>query len=228
MTDIQPIDFAKESAIDFVKRSAIDSRRILSIIGFMKDATTAIDPEETLAESGITSIDTFSESQLTYFLVQAGVKNTNLKDLFNALNRLDTNDIRMINSDITVFKLFMMIAGGLYYAKSIRRLIKKADIIAVKKILTHDGYDFIFKFSKSKECLEDYPLTEDFEKYFNAIGYHILQEYFGTMNPIIIHYITYKMMIPIPDIDIKHLRISNQYALDLAIKTKNFIIEQSE
>ncbi len=224
MTDTQPTDSAIDSVIDF----AIDSRRILSIIGFMKEATTAIDPEEAFAESGITSIDTFSESQLTYFLVQAGVKKTNLKDLFYALSSLETNDIRMINSDITVFKLFMMIAGGLYYAKSIRRLIKKADIIAVKEILTDDGYDFVFKFSKDKSCIEDYPLTEDFEKYFNAIGYHILQQYFGTMNPIIVHYITYKIMIPIPDLDIKHLRISNQYALDLAIKTKNFIIEQSE
>ncbi len=228
MTDKQPIDSVVNSAIDFAINPTIDSRRILSIIGFMKDATTAIDPEEALAESGITSIDTFSESQLTYFLVQAGVKNTNLKDLFNALSCLETNDIRIINSDITVFKLFMMVAGGLYYAKAIRRLIKKADIVAVKKILTDDGYDFVFKFSKDKSCIEDYPLTADFEKYFNAIGYHILQHYFSTINPIIVHYITYKIMIPIPDLDIKHLRISNQYALDLAVKTKNFIIEQSE
>jgi hypothetical protein len=212
MTDTQPVDF----------------RRIRSIIGFMRETTTVIDPEEALEKSGITSIDYFSESQLTYFLVQAGVKNTQLNTLFHALNSLETNDIRMINSDKAVFQFFMTIAGGLYYAKAIRRLIKKDDVMAVKEILTPAGYNFIFQFSKDKACLEDYQLLLNFEENFKAIGYRVLQAYFGSIQPIITHYVINRLDLEVSAFDIKHLRISNEYALELAIKTKNFIIEQSE
>jgi hypothetical protein len=206
----------------------VDSHRINGIVNFMREATSIIDPEEALAQSGMTDINRFTESQLTYLLVQSGIKNHRIKELFYALNNMDTYDIRIINFTEKVFEDFTLIAGGLYYAKAIRRLIKKSDIIIIQNILTPDGYNFICQFPNDKACIEDYPLTMDFEKHFKAIGYHILQVYFSSLKPIINHFLQNKHTFSIPELDIKHLRISNEYALELAIKTRNFIIEELE
>ena len=208
--------------------NTIDFKRINNIVNFMRSITSLIDPEEVLEKSGINNIDNFSESQLTYFLVQAGIKNSQIKELFYGLNALETKDIQIINSNLEILEFFTVIVGGLYYAKGIRRLIKKEDIIIVKEILTPNGYDFIFQFATNKECIEDYQLVKDFEKYLKAIGHFILKAYLYNMKQIVSDFVFSKFELPTPELDIKHLRISNEYALRLAIKARNFIIEQSE
>lgn len=206
----------------------IDKHRINGIVNFMRYATTVIDPEEVLIQSKINNIDNFTESQLSYLLVQAGIQNTNLKELFQKLNKLETVDIRIINSSQEVFDFFMLIAGGLYYAKSIRRLIKKEDIIELRDILTPKGYEFIFKFANQKECLEDYPLFSDFKNHLFAMGHRILNLYLSSFQSMIYHFLASKIELSEPLLNIQNLRISNQYGLNLAVKARDFIIQQSE
>jgi hypothetical protein len=194
----------------------------------MRYCTTVVDPEEALEKNGIVNIDNFSETQLTYCLEKAGVDNLDVKTLFKALSDLETNDIRLINSDNVVFEFFTLLSGGFYYAKSIRRLIQKDAILAVKEILTPNAYDSVFKFSTEHECLEDYPLVDDFKNHFISMGRRILNMYLKTINPIIVNFLLDKIDLPKPILESENLRISNEYALKLAIMTRDFIINQSE
>ena len=205
-----------------------ESYRVQGIVSFMRHCASVIDPEEALEKNGIVNIDNFSETQLTYCLEKTGVDNLDVKTLFQALCDLETNDIRLINSERVVFEFFMLLAGAFYYAKSIRRLIKKDDIVATKEILTPNAYDFVFQFSIEPECLEDYPLFDDFKNHFTAMGQRILNIYLKRMNPILVNFLLDKIDLAPPILERENLRISNEYALSLAIKTRDFIINQSE
>jgi hypothetical protein len=205
-----------------------DSNRIYGIINFMRYCTTLIDPEEILEKKGIVNIDNFTESQLTYCLEKGGVENLDIHSLFKQLNSLSTKDIRLINADVGIFEFFTLFSGGLYYAKSIRRLIKKEDILQIKEIFPANAYEIILNFSKTPECIEDYPLVDDFKNRFISIGNRILLIYFNTMPSYIMNPLLKKISLPTPTIDSKNLRISKEYALKLATQTRDFIIEQSE
>jgi len=209
-----------------------DYHRINGIVNFMREATAVINPEEALVKIGIDDIEKFSSSQLTHLFVREGVDNPNIKQLFKVLNPISTIDIRFLNADEETFKRFIFTVGGLYYAKSVRRLIKKTDIMDIKVFLSDDEYRFIFNFATNKACLADYPLIESFEAYFYAVGHHIYTVFMTRFDPLIIHYVSHKLDLPEPEAEseksIKHLRISNEYALSLGMIAQHFIIKQME
>lgn len=206
----------------------IDPKRIDGIVNFMREATTYVDPNEALEAYGITDIEKFSESQLAHCLVKKGTNNPQIRELFFALNNLETPDIRLLNSDSDIFNFFMSIAGGLYYAKAVRRLIKKTDILEVKEILTPKGYEFVFEFSNSPKCAEDYPLLANFYPYFIAIGHIVLQKYLDHMSPIITLFLENKLDLKEPQVDVSHLRISNEYTIELAKRTRDYLVNLSD
>jgi hypothetical protein len=211
-----------------MQNNQTDSNRIRGIISFMKYCTTLIDPETILEKQGIDNIENFTESQLTYCLEKGGVESSNIKQLFRELNNLTTSDIRLINSEVAIFEFFILIAGGLYYAKSIRRLIKKDDILKIKDTFPANAYDFIYNFAKDPESIEGYPVFNDFKNHFISMGYRILYIYLGMMPPNIVNPLLGKINLSKPVIDSKNLRISNEYALKLATQARDFIINQSE
>lgn len=205
-----------------------ENEKIYGIVNFMKYCTTLIDPEEILSNQGIVDIENFTEAQVTYCLEKGGVQKLDIKTLFQDLNNLNTNDIRLINSNKEIFDFFMLMAGGLYYAKSIRRLIKKEDILQIKEMFSQTAYNEIMDFSKSSDALEGYPLFDDFKNRFISMGYRILNVHLNRLSPSVIQPLMNKLSLEEPVFNSNNLRISNEYAVKLAIQTRDFIINQSE
>jgi|GEM_PF-4754968 len=208
-----------------VNLSSEDYQRIHGTVNFMREATALIDPDEALNNCGITDLEAFSESQLIFLFTRAGINHPDIKLLFKTLKDMQTKDIHMINQDGEFFNQYILIAGGLYYAKAIRRLIKKQDILTVKNIFSDEIYKFIFDFATDKQCLEDFILTEDFHDHIYAIGHHIYQTFLGRFNPLIMQYLAPKLELKDPEKPITHLRISNEYMLSLANITQEFVIK---
>lgn len=202
----------------------IDPNRIHGIVRFMREATTMIDPDEALAKFKLDDIERFTESQITYCLVKFGVENSHLKTLFLALQETNTRDIKLLNSENDIMSSFVNISGALYYAKSVRRLITKKDILVVREMLSPAGYEFVFNFSSDPACIEDYPVTQDFAAHFYAVGYKITQTYLKNISGVITSFLEHKLELQVPERDVLHLRISNEYALELGLKTRDYII----
>lgn len=201
----------------------LNNKRVNEIINFMKGLSIFSDPEVILDYLQV-NIDAVSEEQIMFMITRMSLKQAPIKETFNALIRLPTQDISILNLDSKNLHYFIMMIGAFFYGRAIMRLISKQDITEVKKILGDEAYKHIVHFGKH-ECKDNYPLQSPFEEKFHAVGYRIYASYFADFSDILKQINQRRTEYEPPSLDVSRLKISKEYGLQLIRIVQDLILD---
>lgn len=206
-------------------RTEIGKNRTQEIIAFMKGISVYVDPEAEIERLQLNT-ENMNEQQLMFLITRTALRNAPANDIYNAVITLKTQDLKMLNLSADNLQYFITVSGGFFYARFVKRLISKNDILDVKNILGHDVYKKVIEFSKTS-IKNDYPLRQPFKEQFNAVGHRIFEIYFSDLPHIIQEISMMRTGYEKPILDMSKLKITHEYANNIIQIVQDTILKQA-
>ncbi|MEM6603491.1 MAG: hypothetical protein AAF621_05525 [Pseudomonadota bacterium] len=204
-------------------RHSTSRKRTNEILSFMKAISVFVDPEETIDQLRL-NIDNMEEEQLVFMITRTAIRQAPVKEVYEAVQSLETIDLIMLNLDVKNFEYFIITLGAFFYARSVMRLVSKKEIIEVKDVLGEAIYKHTVAFGRG-DCKDDYPIRSPFKKKFHIAGQRVFELYFSDLPHIIQDISMMRSDYEPPEEKMEYLKIDKSYATQIVRLVQSYLLK---